>query len=403
MARSCCRTAAQWELVSPPSKQGASIEADERRRDRDIRRRQRDHATSRTGRSKETLPAIRVRSGRRRCSPGAAPAAGPQKISPHRTTLREPAAFPNIDSSLPISRGRSSNRSEICRCRLKRRKKRTYVRDDENGSYVPLLTAGDVSPPGAKFGVGEGAVALAGTPDLSHVILSSREVRLTRDAIELESLYEWSGGQLQLVNVESDGTVTPRGYLGGPGRNFRHALSSDGSRVFWSPSDDDVYMRDTVTGKTLKVDAPAPGVTQLSGNLGEFQAASADGSKVFFLDNAPLTLDSTLPPGGGQYKDLYVCQIVEEAGEPRCDLTDLSVDPGAGEQANVQDDVVGASEDGSIVYFVATGKLAEGAQVGGDNLYVESESGSTWSAPRLVAVLSEEDRNDWEWRSLTLS
>ena len=39
-------------------------------------------------------------------------------------------------------------------------------------------------------------------------------------------------------------------------------------------------------------------------------------------------------------------------------------------------------------------KLAEGAQSGQDNLYVESETGSSWSAPRLVAVLSGEDSRD---------
>ena len=63
--------------------------------------------------------------------------------------------------------------------------------------------------------------------------------------------------------------------------------------------------------------------------------------------------------------------------------------------ANVQEDVVGASEDGSIVYFVATGALVEGAEPGKDNLYAESETGSTWSAPRLVAVLSTEDSPTW--------
>ena len=33
------------------------------------------------------------------------------------------------------------------------------------------------------------------------------------------------------------------------------------------------------------------------------------------------------------------------------------MDQNAGEQANVQQEVLGASEDGSVVYFVATGKL----------------------------------------------
>ena len=52
--------------------------------------------------------------------------------------------------------------------------------------------------------------------------------------------------------------------------------------------------------------------------------------------------------------------------------------------------VVGASEDGSWVYFVADGVLAAGAEHGQPNLYVR-HAGTT----RLVAVLSRADRPDW--------
>ncbi|HWX43929.1 MAG TPA: hypothetical protein VNY52_01240 [Solirubrobacteraceae bacterium] len=264
-----------------------------------------------------------------------------------------------------------------------------YVRDNANGSYVPLVTANDVAP-GTQFGAQGGVKVLVGTPDLSHVILTSEGVRLTSDAIGNPSLYEWSGGQLQLVNILPDGTAAVAGYLG-DGDRHRHALSNDGSRVFWEGNGANVYMRDTVAGKTVEVDAPAPGVSLPPHPYGNavFQIANANGSKVFFRDTYPLTLDSKLPSEGeGGRPDLYVCQIVEEAGEPKCDLTDLSVDPHSGEQADVQEPIVGASEDGSVVYFIAGGKLAEGAESGQENLYVESESGSTWSAPRLVAVLS---------------
>ena len=58
-------------------------------------------------------------------------------------------------------------------------------------------------------------------------------------------------------------------------------------------------MRDTRTEQTVQVNAPAPGVSPPSvENSARFQIASADGSKVFFLDEEPLTLDST--PGPGQ-------------------------------------------------------------------------------------------------------
>jgi WD40-like Beta Propeller Repeat len=278
-----------------------------------------------------------------------------------------------------------------------------YVRDDSNGGYVPLLTAGDVSP-GARFGVYPWTVAMVGTPDLSHVLLESeaRSAPLTSNAIGGSSnLYEWSGGRLQLVSILKSGPVggaIPGGDEGGD-HNLRGALSSDGSRVFFQVSGA-LYMRDTVTEQTVEVDAPAPGVSLPAAHLAKFQLASADGSKVFFLDQTRLTPESTLPPpseeGGYPSPDLYECQIVEEAGKLKCDLTDLSVDRNTGEQAEVQREVLGASEDGSVVYFLATGKLAEGAEPGKDNLYVESQTGSTWSAPRLVAVLSVADGNDWD-------
>jgi hypothetical protein len=60
----------------------------------------------------------------------------------------------------------------------------------------------------------------------------------------------------------------------------------------------------------------------------------------------------------------------------------------------MQGEVLGASEDGSVVYFVARAALAAGAQSGAFNLYVASDSGSGWST-RLVAVLSEADGSVW--------
>ncbi len=293
-----------------------------------------------------------------------------------------------------------------------------YLRDNDTGSYVPLVTANNVEPRGTKFGsdvVDENPRAIAATSDLSHVLFMSLDA-LTSTALNLHgeadsegNIYEWSGGRLQLASALPGGSAARSPVLGGykqfeGGLNAEHALSSDGSRVFFTEAlggaiEGPLYMHDTITDQTVQVDAAAPGVSPPPDNRAVFQIASADGSKVFFTDEQPLTLDSRLRPQGAHegdgISDLYECQIVEEAGGLKCGLTDLSVDQNAGEAANVQDEVVGASEDGSIVYFVATGVLASGAKSGKDNLYVESETGSSWSAPRLVAVLSEEDGYAW--------
>ena len=66
------------------------------------------------------------------------------------------------------------------------------------------------------------------------------------------------------------------------------SVSADGSRVFWTSSH--LYMRDFAKGETLRI------------GDGSFQAASRDGSRVFF-DEAG---------------DLRLCEIFEESGKDAC-------------------------------------------------------------------------------------
>jgi hypothetical protein len=285
-----------------------------------------------------------------------------------------------------------------------------YLRNNDTGSYLPLVTPANV-PPGTRFGPlhpegsgqDDGVDALIGTPDLSHVLLASPQA-LTSDAPTLpraqgreSNIYEWAGGRLTLVSILPGGEPDEEGAdVGERSVSVRHALSNDGSRVFWQPSHESegrlpLYMRDIVTGQTVKVDATAPGVPAAPRFTARFQIASADGSKVFFLENAPLTADSNLPrlEEGAANNDLYVYDAEAKT------LTDLSADHNGSEPAGVKRTVLGAAEDGSVVYFVATGALANGAKAGEDNLYVESESGATWSPPKLIAVLSPEDSPSW--------
>jgi hypothetical protein len=297
-----------------------------------------------------------------------------------------------------------------------------YLRDNIAGGYVPLVTASNVVPPGTQFsnreqqaGVGDDVRALAATPDLSHVVLAAPFALTANAVVENggENLYEWAGGRLKAVNVPPGKTTTESGALlgsydegaisVGPAGSTSHAVSDDGSKVFWASGGGELYMRDTVTEQTVQVNAPAPGVPSPPRFLSRFSTASADGSKVFFIEREPLTSNSKLPPvgeplpeGGAEALpgDLYVYDTV--AGT----LTDLTGGGGASgsEPGGMQGEVLGTSEDGTIVYFVATAALAEGAQAGEDNLYVASETGSSWSL-RLVAVLSGEDERDWTVQS----
>ncbi|MCW3027567.1 MAG: hypothetical protein JWN81_778 [Solirubrobacterales bacterium] len=289
-----------------------------------------------------------------------------------------------------------------------------YLRDEASGAFLPLVTAANV-PAGTKFGGNpeafEGSVKFVdATPDVSHAVLSSK-VPLSATPVE-EGLYEWGAGRLQLVSVLPEGAPTPAGLgyrTAGNGDNqVRHAISDDGSRIFWTQkgSAGHLYMRDTLQGQTVQVDTVQGGASGAGEVKPEFQTASNDGSKVFFTDTQQLTEGAG---AGSAEPDLYECQVAEVAGKPACQLKDLTVDTNPGESAAVQGTVVGASEDGSYVYFVADGVLGDGREHGAAtgnckltgfgshrgegqcNLYVY-HLGRT----HLIAVLAGDDNPDWD-------
>jgi hypothetical protein len=296
--------------------------------------------------------------------------------------------------------------------------------------YRPLVTAAtghENVPAGTVFG-GEalciryeaffcGPEFVGASPDAKHVILESK-VPLTKDAGQVaggQNLYEWSEGTLSFIG---DGTV---GFNNkSRGTSARHAVSNDGSRVIiggQAQGLEGLLLRDTATGKTVQLDAaepaclaePKPKCESGGGesNLAsEFQLASSDGSRVFFTDKRRLTKDSgarfeLTHKGTIQLSDLYEYDLNAPEGHRLKDLTPL----GAGEEAAAVRGVLGASEDGSWIYFVANGKLTPDAVHGtcgvNDrlehmcNLYALHFNNGAWEAPRLIAVLSSEDESAW--------
>jgi len=277
-----------------------------------------------------------------------------------------------------------------------------YLRDDATGTFAPLVSEANTAP-GTRFNGEVGFVTA--TADLSHAVLSSA-IALTGPGSS-RGLYEWSGGQLHFVSRLPDGKPASAAELGFYGRVLSRAISADGSRMIWTVKAENtggghLYLSDTTRGETLQLDA-AQGVAEPENASAQFQSASADGSRVFFTDKQKLTPDSTAEPGSGTGKpDLYECEIVEVAGKLTCSLSDLTVDSNEGEHAAVQNFVFGTGEDGSSVYFVAQGVLAENengngetAQPGQDNLYLLHYDGSRWSRI-FIATLSSEDSPEWE-------
>jgi hypothetical protein len=287
-----------------------------------------------------------------------------------------------------------------------------YLGDTVNGRFLPLVTAAN------SGGVEIDALAkttsvwqlnfLDATPDSQHVVFKT-PLALTPEAIDEENLneglsgtgqvqsnlYEWSGGELQLVNILpeeggvalvahgrlSDGIPPVRlagvGDINGLGSGgVQRDMSNDGRRVAWTwgepyPDGEEaklyrgLFVRDMVEKRTVRIGGPSA----------VYQTMNSDGSEIIYLENG----------------DLYEYDFETEK------QTDLTNDYGAGEtSANVQELVSDVSEDGSYVYFVASGALpdANGGVKGADNLYLLHDTGKAW-ATTFIATLSAEDRPSW--------
>ena len=283
--------------------------------------------------------------------------------------------------------------------------------------YSPLVSAANV-PSGTHFGEIEegeckhfvcGPLFLGASPDAQHVVLES-PAQLTKTPNEgHRPLYEWNGGALQMVSLlpagetnEAGGSVAFDAALGWKNRDARHAISANGSRIVFQgrttesgkPGVDHLYLRDTANGETARLDLPEGG-TATGSSEPQFTTASADGSHIFFIDEDGLTAESS--PSG---KDLYEYDAQAPSGSR---LRDLSVDANAKQAADVTN-VIGASEDGTYIYFVATGSLTaaknargEAAVPGEENLYMRhyDSAGASWEAPVFIATLAQTDSFDW--------
>lgn len=213
--------------------------------------------------------------------------------------------------------------------------------------------------------------------------------------VDENNLYESTDGKLSLVNVLPEGQTEPNATFGAPPverpysnlPDFSHAISANGSRVFWTDlNTNDLYMSENVGSpaeRTVQVDAPQGGAGPGSG--GRFWTADKTGSVMFFTDADSAGLTANTQPGSGG--NLYEYEA-PTSQIPNGHLTDLTPVSDAGVEG-----VVGASEEtGEYVYFVATGVLSGGeensvgrtAQTGSPNVYVLKHGES----PRFITTLS---------------
>ena len=254
-----------------------------------------------------------------------------------------------------------------------------YRRDNCGGGAFEALT---VAPPTNKVSGGYGP-GLAGkfagaSADLSQQFFQT-EAALTPEAPlsdSTEKVYDLAGGGLHLVSVLPDGSGDQKeSYVGSPLEPtllaegygaMRNAVSSDGSRLFWTSAPVDgfgaVYVREnsdrpestTKDGEGHCLPEAGRACTlQLSpGAHSLFLTATPDGSKVLLQTKGSLEL---IDIAAGT-------RTVVAAGLPEV-VSALFVDTG----------FLGASADLSRIYLVSKEALAVGASAGADNLYAWHE------------------------------
>lgn len=249
-----------------------------------------------------------------------------------------------------------------------------------DGSWTLLSNATPLNPTPGR-GLSQYVVAGA-TTGCARVFFDTRYRLLSEAPAGVPSLYEWDEGTLRLVDILPDGSTPTSGVvvvgesLSAGFASPWNVVSEDGSRAFFTARSDEgadagnseVFVREgngTAGAKTTEVSvsqtsSPDAGAT--------FQAASSDGSRVFFTANAGLTSSSSAAG-----VDLYEYDLNTQR------LSDLSVDANSADTngASVAG-VLGISEDGSDIYFAATGQLLEGSGGAQENTQATNEtSGET--------------------------
>lgn len=253
--------------------------------------------------------------------------------------------------------------------------RRDLYLQDTDGDLTWLTRPADGGP-----SVSAASASYAGRDaDASHVLFTTTEA-LVPAAVGQSgpSLYDRTGGQTVLVNVDSGGTP-----IGGCGaalgwglapatsidRSKSTAVSEDGSRIYFTAPNRiaaggpaacqvprQLYLREG--GTTVNVSASQRDVVDPGGTKNAaFQAATADGSKVYFLSSEALTNDAA--DGDGT-------QLLYEYDVDSGDLTLLT--PNDVESPAVHG-VASVAPDGSRIYLVASAALAPGATAGNVNMY----------------------------------
>lgn len=277
--------------------------------------------------------------------------------------------------------------------------------NEEAGEFVLRRPDGTVTSIGPFSGGGIPAIPgelqaeAFESSDLSHVIFTI--------FTHISNVFEYVGTgneQPQIVGVDNAGNQIINVESG----TCANAISRDGRVIVFGRGScagtESVWAR--ING-TTSIEASASLCTRTSSDPGgacnapsgaNFAGMATDGSRIYFTTTEQLVNGDT-----DQTEDLYACDIPPGTpapiglANPCASLSEVS---GAASGANVEN-VVRISDDGSRVYFVATGVLAPNlgandlpATAGYNNLYVwEKDAAQPTGKTTFIAKLNADDVN----------
>ena len=254
-----------------------------------------------------------------------------------------------------------------------------YRRDNCGETGYELLTS--TPPPGFSLATepanSEYFPEIQGFSADGAVSVFNANAKLTEDASSGKNrqVYLASGGQLRLVSVLPKGTAatvdSAVGLRQGSVADFRvdsvyHAVSEDGSRVFWSTGASGLYLRINATQPQSEVKLGKCKEPEKACTIAVAEAPQTP----FWMAN-PEATKALYTAGSASSNDLYEFDLASQTST-------LIAAKAKG--------LLGASEDLSRIYLVSEEVLDAGAEVGKLNLYLREVGGFDF-----IATLSARD------------
>lgn len=241
-----------------------------------------------------------------------------------------------------------------------------------------------------------GATTPASSDDASHIVFAS-EAQQTPGAPagSFKKIFDWHEGDLTLASKDTaNQPFTTSSHLVEDGVN---GVSASGDRIFFqNPTSGgeaagsgcineacEIYMREDATTTKWVSEQECTVACPNTSAPDIFEMANSDGSRVTFHTNAKLIDGDT--QGG---TDLYLyTDSVHPATDQNLTLLSKDNEPADGTIADVQG-VLGMSEDGETVYFVANGQLVAGQPTAaGPKVYRWHRNGAGATIEYLATLL----------------